>query len=567
LVVREGTRLPEAKPLIELVRFADPLSWQTWCTEPIIRRFEEVLGDGVRVTYRMGGLFENITDWMDAKGLTKEAVVSTIIEDTAAAGMPLHPDYLWQCGVKTTYTPCIAYRAAELQDVSLAHRFFRRMMEAFMVEGRPASHDEYISLGGEVGLSTSRLRHDIDIPLARDRFDADRHAMSEGGLGFDSMLIRSRSREVVRVDGFAAKPYADAIMSLEPDLPKRRPSDLLEYAERRQGILPSREIAEVFRLTEPVATERMHTLAAGGILEPQPLEAGALWRWKTRVPDPMPLDVALAAYVPKPVETDIELHRVLIAAARARYTEVAERPKSPQQFPFGPELAARVGYAREILAEVPAPALESFTGVGYVLAEGGTDSKDTVLDVGCGSGTDAILASRQLGRRGEVYGVDVVPAMVAKARSAITGAGLKRIQILEGDAGSSIPLPQGSVDVALSNGVLHTQRDKAGVLREILRVLRPGGRLRLADVVVRLSAAGTLGSDPQMWAGGLSGAPLETGLPRAIETAGFRDVRVIGDHDYYSASEPSTVHRLARAMGARTMVVEAMKPEAPRERR
>jgi len=558
--------LPEAKPFIELVRFADPLSWKTWCTEPIVRRFEEVLGDGVRVTYRMGGLFENLTDWMDAKGLSKERVVSTIVEDTAAAGMPLHPDYLWQCGVKTTYTPCIAYRAAELQDVPLAHKFLRRMMEAFMVEGRPASHDEYINLGGEVGLSTSRLRRDIDIPLARDRFDADRHAMSEGGFGFDSMLIRSRSREVVRVDGFAAKPYADAILSLEPELARHRPSDLLEYAERRRGLLPAREVAEVFRLTEPVATERLHTLAAGGILEPLPLEAGALWRWKTRVPDPMPLDVALATYIPKPVEVDTELDRVLAAAARARYTEVAEHPKSPQPFPFGPELAARVGYTREILAEVPVPALESFTGVGYVLTKSGIDPKDTVLDVGCGSGTDAILASQQLGRRGEVLGVEVVPAMVAKARTAIAGAGVKRIQILEGDAGS-IRVPQESVDLALSNGVLHSQRDKAGVLREIFRVLRPGGRLRLADIVVRLSAAGTLGSDPQTWAGSLSGAPLETGLPRAIEKAGFRDIRVIGDHDYYSAPEPSMMQRLARAMGARTMVVEAMKPEATQKRR
>lgn len=555
-----------SKAQVEVIRFADPLSWQSWCAEPVIRRLEEILGDAVRITYRMGGLFENLTDWLEAKGLTKQAVMDTIATASEAAGMPLHADYLWRCGVKTTYTYCLAYKAAELQDPQLAHRYFRHMMEAFMVEGRLASHDEYIQLGGEIGLSTSRLRRDIDIPLAKDRFAVDRRTMTDSGLGFDSLLIRGPSGKAVRFDGFDVKACEDIIREVASDLPKHRPSDLVEYAERRRGLLPLREVAEVFRIPPPNAVERLTVLSTAGFLESSTLEAGAFWRWKGGARDRLPLNVALATYIPKIVPGQTDLARVLSAAARARYTDVADRPRQPQPFPFGPEAAARVGYPKEELAEVPAAALESFTGVGYLFSGAGIQRKETVLDVGCGSGTDAILAAAHLGRRGEVYGIDHTPAMAAKARACVAGARMKNIRILDGDA-ASIPLPPGSVDVALSNGVLHMQQDKATVLREIFRVLRPGGRLRLADVVVGLDASATLGSDPEMWAGGLSGAPLETELPKAIETAGFRETRVVGEHDYYAAFVPSAVQRIARAVGAKTFVVQAVKPDAPRKRR
>lgn len=555
-----------SQPLVEVVRFADPLSWESWCLEPVVRRLEEVLGDGVRITNRMGGLFDNLIDWLEDGGRTKETTIGAIRTDAHAAGMPIHEDYIWRCGVKTSYTPCLAYKAAEMQDPQLAHRYLRRMMEAFMVEGQPASYDEYMQLGGEVGLNTNRLRRDIEIPLAKNQFGADRHAMSDAGVGFGSMMIRGTVGGFVRVDGFATKPYADAIKTVAPKLARHRPSDLVEYADRRRGLLPIRETAEVFRLTELEVAERMTTLATEGILEPVTSDAGDFWRWKSAAPDKLPLNVALAGYLPKPVLGAPELAFVLNAAARAQYTDVAERPRDPQPFPVGRDAVVRLGYPEEDLAAVPGKAIESFTGVGYVFTGEAVPRKSTVLDVGCGSGTDAILASRQLGRRGEVYGLDNTPAMAAKARACVEEAGLKHVQILDGDV-AAIPLPPASVDVALSNGVLHMSQDKSAALSEIFRVLRPGGRLRLASVVVRNSVSETLGSDPDMWAGGLSGAPLETELPRILGAAGLRETRVVGDHDYFGAAVPPAVRRVARAVGGRTVVVEAMKPETPKKRR
>lgn len=565
-MIDAAARLKQPEPAIEIIRYADPFSWQSWCMEPVVRRLEEVWGDELQIEYRMGGLFDGLNDWMGTRHWDKETAVRTIRELAAAAGMPIHADYLWRCGVKTTYPACLAYEAAELQDPKVAHPYFRRMMEAFMLEDRPASHDEFIRLGGEVGLSASRIRRDIEIPLVTNLFDADRGEMaSTRDASFDSLLIYTSTAHR-RVDGFSSKPYEDAIRAMAPEVPTRRPSDLGEYAERRRSLLPAREIAEVFEIPDGVATDRLTTIASAGMLESVSSDVGAFWRWKDPAPDRLPLNAAVANYIPTVVPGDIDPTRIFGASVRALYAKVAVRPFQPQAFPIGPDAMARLGYAKDVSNDVPMAAIESFSGVGNLFVGAEIEKKDSILDVGCGSGTDAFLAAARLGRKGTVHGFDLTPAMVAKAKTCVAEQGSEQIEIQEG-AATSIPLPDESADVALCNGVLHLVRDKPTVLREILRVLHPEGRLAIASVVLRLPMPAPLGSDSDLWSYGLAGAPLQLELTRMVEAAGFQETRVVSEHDYFDGSAFPAVRRLARAVGARSVVVSAVKPKRSKKRR
>src|SRR3989304_5248535 len=146
--MKPRAEMPPAAP-IEVIRFADPWCWWSWCMEPVVRRLEEVYGDSIAVTHRMGGMYEDLGAWMQAEGGDEESAAEAIQAAAKAAGLPIRADYLWRCEAKTTFLACLAYKAAEMQDRALARRYLRRMMEAFMVEGRHASHDAYLHLAAE----------------------------------------------------------------------------------------------------------------------------------------------------------------------------------------------------------------------------------------------------------------------------------------------------------------------------------------------------------------------------------------------------------------------------------
>jgi len=532
--------------------------------EPVVRRIEEVYRDSVMVTLRMGGMFENVTSWMAAERVDEQAATEAVRSAAQAAGMPILADYLWRCDVKSTFPACLAFKASELEGWDDSRRFFRRMMEAFMVEGRRGSQDVYLTLAQEAGIPSGRLRRDMELPGPKAGFEEDQREMRESGANYDRLLIQNRAGYVVPVEGFASKTYEDAIDALAPGLPKFRPSDILEYAERRRSLLPVREVGEVFRIPDQVAAERMAALAKAGILEPFSTEAGTLWRWKGPEPDPLPLAVVRAMYVPGIVPPDVPLKQVLAAAVKEKYEDVAQRPGHRFRFPVGPPAAKMLGYSEEDLRDVPASALESFAGVGYFFGLDEIERKDTVLDVGCGSGTDVLISAGRA-RSGTVYGLDVNPAMVAKARASVPKASAKRVRILEGDA-ASIPLGAASADVVTANGVLRFVPDKAAVLRGMARVLRPGGRLLLADIGSKHAMATAVGACPVLWADGLGGAPDEADLLRAVEAAGFRDIQVGGHHDYFGKSPSPILRRIARAVGAQSVVLRAVKPEARKRR-
>jgi len=199
-----------------------------------------------------------------------------------------------------------------------------------------------------------------------------------------------------------------------------------------------------------------------------------------------------------PTGFDVERMR---AAVRETYEGVARLPEALHHFHRGLEYAVgTLGYDRADLEALPASATDSFVGVGNPHRLGPLPEHPVVLDIGCGAGTDLLLAARQAGPRGRVVGVDMTPAMRSLARENAARAGLAgRIDVRPGVA-EDLPLGRHSADVVITNGVLNLVVDKVRAFSEIRRVLRPGGRLHLADVLLDVDLHERERMDPHLWA-------------------------------------------------------------------
>jgi ubiquinone/menaquinone biosynthesis C-methylase UbiE len=152
-------------------------------------------------------------------------------------------------------------------------------------------------------------------------------------------------------------------------------------------------------------------------------------------------------------------------------------------FPTGRAWAEDLGYPEE-LAAVPEAAVESFAGVANPWELGRLDSGERVLDLGCGTGTDTLIAAQMVGPEGRVTGVDMTPEMLAKARRAADELGAENVELVEAEV-ERLPFPDASFDVVISNGVIDLTPDKDAVFAEIFRVLRAGGRIQIADVTIQ----------------------------------------------------------------------------------
>jgi arsenite methyltransferase len=217
------------------------------------------------------------------------------------------------------------------------------------------------------------------------------------------------------------------------------------------------------------------------------------------------------------------------------YRRVAEDPHGPFHFEMGQDVAERLGYPADGLRRIPARAVDSFAGVGYFFGLAGLRPGERVIDLGSGSGMDAFLAAALVGPTGRVVGVDFTPEQVQKARGLAGEAGIDHIEFREGRI-EDLPAPDDSFDCVISNGVINLAPDKEQVFAEAARVLRPGGRLAIADIVSETQLREAIVCDADLWAACIGGAAQQDAYRAAIEAAGLR-VEAVQENPYEFISD------------------------------
>lgn len=191
---------------------------------------------------------------------------------------------------------------------------------------------------------------------------------------------------------------------------------------------------------------------------------------------------------------------VLRTAIQDEYAEVAACPMKGFHFHTGRFLASRLGYPAARVDALPGAVVESFAGVGNPFSWGDLNPGETVIDLGAGAGFDALLAASMVGPNGRVIGVDMTRAMLDKARHNAAVLGLGNVGFREAYL-EDLPLPDASADVVISNGVINLCPDKTSVLAEAYRVLKPGGRAQIADIVVARAVPDDAKEDIALWTG------------------------------------------------------------------
>jgi arsenite methyltransferase len=182
------------------------------------------------------------------------------------------------------------------------------------------------------------------------------------------------------------------------------------------------------------------------------------------------------------------------------YADVSNEPGRNFMFPTGRAWAEDLDYPPDLLARVPETSCESFAGVANPFSLGRLQPGQDVLDVGCGAGMDTLIAAQMVGSGGSVTGIDMTPDMVAKARRSAAAMGVANVEIVEGSA-EQLPFADATFDVVISNGVIDLIPDKDAVFAEITRVLRPGGRIQLADVTIQRPVSEEGKRNIDLWAG------------------------------------------------------------------
>lgn len=203
-----------------------------------------------------------------------------------------------------------------------------------------------------------------------------------------------------------------------------------------------------------------------------------------------------------PVTCPVDLNAQLLRSEISNiYARVADSPDGDFHFHRGPGYAAEfLGYDRAELDTLPSETTASFAGIGNPQIIGPIRPGETVLDIGCGAGMDLLLAAKKVGPDGKAIGVDMTDAMVERARSSARVAGLSQVEVRKGDA-TRLPVDDAAVDVVISNGVLNLVPEKELALAEIMRVLKPGGRLQIADIALDVELPEEARRNVDLWTG------------------------------------------------------------------
>ena len=220
---------------------------------------------------------------------------------------------------------------------------------------------------------------------------------------------------------------------------------------------------------------------------------------------------------------------------RDMYRHVAEEPNGKYHFELGRPLAERLGYPPDILDRIPEGAIESFAGVGYFFDLADLSEGECVVDLGSGSGMDVFFAADRVGPSGTVVGIDFTIEQLEKARRIAQETGFAQVDFREGRI-EKLPVEEASCDCVISNGVINLAPDKGLVFAEAARVLRPGGRLAIADIVSEQQMKESIVCDADLWASCIGGAAQQDVYREAIEGAGLV-VETIRDNPYEFISD------------------------------
>ena len=238
------------------------------------------------------------------------------------------------------------------------------------------------------------------------------------------------------------------------------------------------------------------------------------------------------------------------------YRSVAEEPHGTFHFEMGRQLALRLGYPAAQLDLVPAEAIESFAGVGYHLGLATLAPGDRVLDMGSGSGMDAFLAALAVAPGGEVIGIDMTDEQLAKARRLAASVSFQDVRFKKGYI-ERVPVETASVDVVISNGVINLCADKRAVLTEIARLLKPGGRMAISDIVTEKQLTEAIVCDVNLWASCIGGAAQQDDYLESIEVAGMKVSQLQQNPQYGFIS--SSAQGATTAFGVKSVSILAVK--------
>jgi arsenite methyltransferase len=246
----------------------------------------------------------------------------------------------------------------------------------------------------------------------------------------------------------------------------------------------------------------------------------------------------------------------LEAKVKDMYRHVAHEPRGKYHFEMGRSLAERLGYPADVLDRIPGGAIESFAGVGHFFDLADLNEGESVVDLGSGSGMDVFFAALQVGASGSVIGIDFTAEQLEKARAIAEEAGFEQVDLREGRI-EKPPVEDASCDCVISNGVINLAPDKEPVFAEAARMLRPGGRLAIADIVSEQQLKESIVCDADLWASCIGGAAQQDAYREAIEGAGLR-IETIRDNPYEFITDQA--RNASAKYGVKSVSLLAVKP-------
>lgn len=241
------------------------------------------------------------------------------------------------------------------------------------------------------------------------------------------------------------------------------------------------------------------------------------------------------------------------------YKDVAERPKDEFHFEMGREMAERLGYPAETLDTIPADAIDSFAGVGYYFHYADLQEGESVVDLGSGSGMDTFFAARKVGKTGSVVGIDMTDEQLSKANTLRDSSDLSNVSYTKSYI-QDTPCESESFDAVISNGVVNLAPNKVDVFKEAARLLKPGGRLVLADIVTETRLPEGITCNATLWAACIGGALQQDDYLNSIREAGFIIEQVRDNPEYHFISD--SAQGATKTYGVKSISLLARKPDS-----